>query len=312
MSSQPWNQYLPPDDPWSVHVADHSTFAQPSGPGEWSARNSCPTFQDEVVDQGTWTDSGFMPAALMLSPVQSQESQSTFTFPSSSEPDTSFTTLDARPSITSDSNWYPVRPLQDSNGTPWQQPLPGNASFYSPYHASQASGPQMRYAPWTSNPMEAQVPLLTEWMPSMSSSHAQVDLASMPMRQHYQPAPRRVLLPRTESSVPAAPPAYAYGRPLLPQTQGSNGQHRVVSSVSQSASRPEELPQSRRSSANPATAQPRTTEPMSSIPRSSSVQSVPVLALPEIPGPASEDFSDLVDFDHEDQLSSTGSLRSDL
>ena len=317
MSGQPWSQAPLPDEWTTVTAPDHSTLMQSSS-GDWSSHSAPVTVQDiQALDTNAWLHAIHGPVDMGLSPVLSQESQSSHTLNSLSEPDSCV---------------LPPR-LDLSSAAEPSYHQPGPMMYASPAGASQFSS-AFGYTP-SLDPsglsMECSLSASQGLYPGSQPPlfFPQGGHAVYPRRTFsypVTPTPMRPLLPRTESSCVSGQPVHGLQRALRPQIQDSRISQASMSSVSSPSGQHQGNSQQAVAfgrASSPNAVAPR---PAQNLPHGSSCSYQAAVSVQPTSGsyfrsaqsmayvsdPTAEDFSAFIHFDHEDQTTSPGALRLDL
>ena len=316
MSAQ-WSQTSVPEDHWYIGPArDNSTYVQSTG-SEWDSQTLFSSTQEfQPIDAHAWTQSTHGSVDTGLSPVLSQKSQSSHTLNSFSEPDFTLLPPGAEYSFPSEPQWNPAGSMLCGGAQPMPVQMPGNTFVPA------------RDATISSSRMDAAVP-----QPPLDHAGYQgtSQPAYYPQESQVQPrmvpyqavAPRRPLLPRTESSMASSALAFAHApsqRPIKPFIQGdarSRGSSQSVSTSTGPFQDSQRTPAGRPIAPSPVDARraQRTSapavDPVNVQPQPSDMPgSASRAAYPGVMDPTAEDFNAFIQYDQEDQVSTSGLTRS--
>lgn len=307
-----WTQASLPEETWYAGpVQDHSTFVQPPS-SDWDAQTLFSTTQDfQSLDAFQWNNTSHGSVGAGLSPVLSNESQSSHALNSFSEAqlppglDLSFAFEPA---------WSTAGSVVSQESS--QRPLPGNA--FVPSMDDLPLAPRM-------DDTLTQWPLDFNGCLPQTSFYSQAGQTARSMARSPALAPQRTLLPRTEGSLASVAPAFArtsMRRPSPLSLQSNASPRRSSPSVSNTGYAVTESPRieagSQRASLGPVTSGVATVSPPPAMER---CQTVPQsFALPRtyaqdstsaITDPAAEEFTAFIQYDQDEQPA-TGATRSDF
>jgi len=305
-----WTQASLPEETWYAGpVQDHSTYVQPSS-SEWDAQTLFSPTQDfQNLDAFQWNTTTHGSVGAGLSPVLSNESQS-------SQALNTFTEAELPPGLDLS---FAFEPTWSTAGSvvsqASQRPLPGNA--FVPSMDEIPLAPRMDSA-------------LTQWpldfngcLPQ-TTFYSQAGQTARPVVQSPALAPHRTLLPRTEGSLASATPASARSslrRPSPLSIQSHASPRRSSPSVSNNGYTVPESPRieagSHRASLGPVTSGVSTVSPAPAMEHPLTVPQS--YALPRtyaqesnsaITDPAAEEFTAFIQYDQDEQ-SIAGASRSE-
>lgn len=310
-----WSQTSMPEDQWYTGAAqDHSTYVQTSS-SEWDAQTLFSSAQDfSTVDAFHWTNTTHGSVDMGLSPVLSQESQSTRTLNSFSEPelppglDLSFTSYEP--------NWDNAGSMMAQETQALQRPLLGNA--FVPSMDDMPLGTQMddAFAQWPMNLGGCSTQPLFYPQSGQTARHA--------MRSPPVAAPR-TLLPRTEGSIASTAPAFAQSssqRTSRSYIQGRASSRRSSQSVSNVAFAMHGSPRIEAGQYHfhrPATSDvaktssmPDAMDPFQTVnPSAQGIRTYAQDSVSAITDPAAEEFTAFIQYDQEEQSAPTVPSRSE-
>ncbi|KAK5683732.1 hypothetical protein LTR17_027250 [Elasticomyces elasticus] len=231
-----WSRTLSPEEAWTTEHApsDHSTYIQPYGHYVQPYSNGVPvTCQHAGTSDVTtpWLTAPQGPVDMGLSPVLSQESQSSHTLNSLTDPDVSV----LPPSLDLSFATEPVWDTSSSNDVVGQ--YQGHHVQQAPFYGSMPGGyfvptPMPNtWTPATDHRLTARQPLPSyPYQPVYGSfvPHVVYPGHGLP----YQAVQHRTLLPRTESTSVPSQPVYGPQRVLRPQMPSSHASQSTVRPVS--------------------------------------------------------------------------------
>lgn len=300
MALPSWNVTTLPGDSWTtVHAQDNSTSMQPSA-SSWHKQGTSVTSQElHALDDASWMHVTHGPVNLGLSPVLSQESQSSRTLNSFSEPDVPFLPPGLDLSFIGETSWQ----------TPGHVVYPVSQCVPQDYSSSTGASPQhMPYGMVTGQP----------------DYSSQSTVACGPQQQAVYYHDAQVSHPRTSG----CDQSMIQGRPLLPRTDGHSfhgvqpttgyvalqpripglGNAEPQGSVSNVPGMPREAMSSRSASVQSARymepAHTALISPMGRMPTPCS-DGVPVGMPPSLAETANEDFNSFIRYDQEDKVPAT-------
>ncbi|CAK4032502.1 Hypothetical predicted protein [Lecanosticta acicola] len=285
----PWNQVSLPGDAWNTApVPDHSTVMQASG-SDWSSHGHAVTAQDlQALEASSWLNVPHGSVDMGLSPVLSQESQSTHTLNTISEPEVPLLPPGLDLSFISEPSWDVSGPVVYSSSHVPQDCSPSFVASSVQTPCGHSLGQFPGYG----------VPQSAACGPHQPMYPFQGGQVPCPRRSASDPAlaQRRPLLPRTD----------AQGQYAVHQPQIAAGRPGSTASVSTSQGQMQEtvMPASlsRQSSGSVATYSRMS-------PPARTVLSPRLETAPQAKGPATsmvesaaEDFSSFIRYDQDDKL----------